>query len=82
MLRKDLWNEMMEEFEEITTIMNQNARQEFFINVKFKVQAERRKLINITKKRAGQRKILSIVDLDKEDKMYDKISDLTRLVQA
>ena len=53
MLRKDLWNEMMEEFEEITTIMNQNASQEFFINVKFKVQAERRKLINITKKRAG-----------------------------
>lgn len=55
MLRKQAWFDIMEEYEEITDLMKEKIKHQFFRNIKFKICAEKRKFINKLKKRAGQR---------------------------
>lgn len=67
----------MDNFEEIANLLKEKIKGEFLSKIKFKVCAEKRKFINKLKKRAGQRQILQIVDLDKEDILLNKIDELT-----
>ena len=68
MLRKDKWVEILEEYTEVASILKENVKKQFFLNIKFKINYEKRRYMNKLKQNSTQKQILGIIDLDKVEK--------------
>jgi hypothetical protein len=59
-LRKEYWNELLDDFSEIADILKETVYFEYANTIKFKINAEKRNYIRRVSRRAGQAEILAI----------------------
>lgn len=50
MLRKEHWLDILDEYTEVATILKENVKKHFLLNIKFKINAEKRRFMSKLKK--------------------------------